>query len=136
LIAPEHATGIEEKAAACPLELGRYGLYFYDIGWSISCGADAVRRGEIEITDVNRAYLDADELHVERLGRAMPGSIRDARVAAGSCRILSGPSSIARASRSPAWRRFVWRKGFIGTPELLALAARFDKNGYGAYLRV
>jgi glucose-1-phosphate thymidylyltransferase len=64
------ASSIEEKPSAAQIELGGDGLYFYDEQVvDIAANIAPSARGEFEITDVNRAYLEKGQLNVEIMGR-------------------------------------------------------------------
>jgi glucose-1-phosphate thymidylyltransferase len=112
------------------------GLYFYDekvvdIAANISPSA----RGEFEITDVNRAYLDAGELHVEVMGRGYawldtgtPDSLLEAAEFVATLEKRQGmkiacPEEIA------------WRNGFIDDAGLQRATSRLGKSDYASYLR-
>jgi glucose-1-phosphate thymidylyltransferase len=112
------------------------GLYFYDsrvveVAKSLKPSA----RGEYEITDVNRIYMEADTLNVERMGRGYawldtgtPDSLVDA---AGFVRTLEARQGVKICCPE----EIAFDQGFIGADELATLADRFGKSAYGRYLR-
>ena len=112
------------------------GLYFYDNSVvDIASDLKPSPRGELEITDVNNAYLQRGALRVARLGRGYAwfdtGTHDSLLEAAEFVRTIEHRQSLKIA----CIEEIAWRKGYISTEELLRHAARFDKSGYGAYLR-
>ena len=124
-----------EKPISPPSNYAVTGVYFYD-GRASALAKSLVpsARGELEITDLNRAYLKRGELHVERLGRGTAwldtgthNSLLDAGV---FVRIIEERQGLKVA----CVEEIAWRCGFIDTAHLLKLAEPLAKSGYGEYL--
>jgi len=126
---------IEEKPAQPRSNYAVTGIYFYDNAvLEIARRLKPSRRGELEITDINRAYLEQGQLHVEIFGRGCawldtgtPESLLDAAQFVAVLERRQGlkvccPEEIA------------WRLGYIDTEQLVQLAQPLRQNSYGRYL--
>jgi glucose-1-phosphate thymidylyltransferase len=128
-------TDLLEKPARPPSNYAVTGVYFYDTRASaLAKSLTPSPRGELEITDLNRAYLRQGALHVERLGRGTAwldtgthNSLLDAGV---FVRIIEERQGLKVA----CVEEIAWRLGFIDADQLLALARPLAKSGYGEYL--
>jgi glucose-1-phosphate thymidylyltransferase len=128
-------TDLLEKPKSPPSNYAVTGIYFYD--GRAPAFAKALKpspRGELEITDLNRAYLKLGELHVERLGRGTAwldtgthNSLLDAGV---FVRIIEERQGLKVA----CVEEIAWRSGYIKTDQLVRLAKPLEKSGYGEYL--
>lgn len=128
-------TSIEEKPEKPESNYAVTGLYFYD-GRAPDFAAELTpsERGELEITDLNRCYLDAGELHVERLGRGVAwldtGTHQSLMQAANFIETIEARQGL----RIACPEEIAFRAGWIDAEQVLALARPLRKNGYGRYL--
>jgi glucose-1-phosphate thymidylyltransferase len=128
-------TDLVEKPKSPPSNYAVTGIYFYDgRAPALAKALTPSPRGELEITDLNRAYLKLGELHVERLGRGTAwldtgthNSLLDAGV---FVRIIEERQGLKVA----CVEEIAWRAGFIDTVQLVKLAEPLAKSGYGEYL--
>jgi glucose-1-phosphate thymidylyltransferase len=128
------ALSIEEKPKRPRSNYAVTGLYFYDNQVvDIAAGLRPSERGELEITDVNRAYLDQGQLHVERLGRGFAwldtGTESSLLQAANFVQTIEERQGLKIA----CLEEIAYHKGYIQAEQLRALAAEYN-NGYARYL--
>ena len=129
------AVSVEEKPREPRSRYAVTGLYFYDdevVGIARTIKPSA--RGELEITDVNRAYLERGQLAVELMGRG------DAWLDTGTHdSLLEAAQFIQSLEKRQGLKiccpeEIAWRQGWIDDEALRALARRLAKSGYGEYL--
>lgn len=129
------AVDIEEKPKAPKSNYAITGLYFYDNQvLDIASGLKPSARGELEITDVNKAYLEMGKLHVEKLGRGV------AWLDTGTHETLMQASNFIEAIENrqglkvACLEEIAYNLGFIDKSQVERLARPLLKNGYGQYL--
>jgi len=129
------AVGLEEKPASPRSHYAVTGLYFYDervVEMARELRPSA--RGELEITDLNRRYLEQGHLHVEVLGRGMAwldtGTHESLLQAANFVETIESRQGLKIACPE----EIAFRQGWIGAEDVARLAEPMAKNGYGRYL--
>ena len=129
------AISIEEKPANPKSNYAVTGLYFYDSQvCDIAAGIAPSPRGELEITDVNRVYLERGELNVELMGRGMAWLDTGTHES-----LLEAGQYIATIENRQGLKvacpeEIAYRKGYIDAQKLEQLAQPLKKNAYGQYL--
>jgi glucose-1-phosphate thymidylyltransferase len=129
------ATSIEEKPARPRSQWAVTGLYFYDgQAPQIAAGLKPSARGELEITDLNRVYLERGQLTVERMGRGFawldtgtPDSLLEA---AEFVRTLEARQGFRMASPE----EIAFRAGWISGAQIEELGKKLGRSAYGRYL--
>lgn len=131
----QRAISIEEKPVQPKSNYAVTGLYFYDRQvCDIAAQTKPSPRGELEITDVNRAYLESGALSVEVMGRGMAWLDTGTHES-----LLDASHFIATIEKRQGLKvavpeEIAYRKGYITASDLERLAAPLRKNGYGSYL--
>lgn len=127
--------GIEEKPQNPKSNYAITGLYFYDNQVvDIAAGLKPSPRGELEITDVNMAYLKMDKLRVERLGRGIAwldtGTHETLMQASNYIEVIEARQGL----KVSCLEEIAYREGYIDATQVEKLAYPLMKNAYGKYL--
>jgi glucose-1-phosphate thymidylyltransferase len=129
------AIGLEEKPPHPRSSYAVTGLYFYDNRvLEVAAGLRPSARGELEITDVNRAYLEWGELHVEIFGRGM------AWLDTGTHESLLQAATFIQAieerqdQKVACLEEVAYKMGYITAEDVRRIALPMEKNEYGRYL--
>lgn len=127
---------IEEKPEQPKSNYAVTGLYFYDEkAPEYAANLEPSKRGELEITDLNRVYLEKNRLHVERMGRGYAwldtGTHDSLQQAASFIETIEARQGL----RVSCPEEIAYRQGWINREQLMHLAEPLVSSGYGQYLR-
>jgi glucose-1-phosphate thymidylyltransferase len=127
--------GLEEKPAQPKSHYAVTGLYFYDErAPQFAAELKPSARGELEITDLNRRYLDDGSLHLEQFGRGTAwldtGTFESLTQASNFIETISARQGLSVCCPE----EIAWQQGWIDAAQLRALAQPLAKNSYGQYL--
>jgi glucose-1-phosphate thymidylyltransferase len=127
---------IEEKPTRPPSSYAVTGLYFYD-NRAVDIARDLrpSARGELEITDVNNAYLQLGELTVERLGRGIAWLDTGTHESLLQASLFIETIEQRQGLKIACPEEIAYRMGYIDAGQVERLAAQLEKTGYGRYLR-
>ena len=129
------AVDLEEKPAKPRSSWAVTGLYFYDNDvLGIAAGLRPSARGELEITDVNAAYLQRGTLQVERLGRGIAWLDTGTHEALLQASMFIQTIEERQGLMVACVEEIAWKMGYISADEVLKIAGPMSRNSYGQYL--
>ncbi len=131
----DRAVSLEEKPLNPRSNYAVTGLYFYDSNVvDMAKSLKPSSRGELEITDINKLYLEQGQLSVEKMGRGfawLDTGTHDSLLEAGQ---FVATLEKRQGLKIACPEEIAWRSGFINTDQLLIEAAKSSKTAYGKYL--
>jgi glucose-1-phosphate thymidylyltransferase len=131
-----HAISIEEKPLAPKSHFAVTGLYFYDNQVvELASSLKPSPRGELEITDINRLYLQAGKLKVQVMSRGMAWLDTGTHDSLFEASMFVQTIQQRQGLKIACPEEIAFRMGYIGPEDLESLAKSLGKSGYGEYLR-
>jgi glucose-1-phosphate thymidylyltransferase len=130
------AISIEEKPKQPRSRFAVTGLYFYDEKvWDLATHLSPSPRGEYEITDLNREYLDAGKLNVEIMGRGFAWLDTGTHESLLEASMFIHTIEKRQGLKIACPEEIAWRMGYIELRQLVELAEQNAKSDYGAYIQ-
>lgn len=127
--------GIEEKPSKPRSNYAVTGIYFYDNRvLEIAASLEPSPRGELEITDVNRVYLESGDLHVEQLGRGIAWLDTGTHTSLLQAQTFVEAIQERQGLKVACIEEIAFRSGWIARGDLERLGAEMQNNSYGEYL--
>jgi glucose-1-phosphate thymidylyltransferase len=131
-----HAISIEEKPSAPKSHFAVTGLYFYDNQVAdLAASLKPSARGELEITDLNRLYLESGTLKVQVMSRGMAWLDTGTHESLFEAGMFVQTIQQRQGLKIACPEEIAYRMGYINTEDLERLAQSLGKSGYGQYLR-
>ena len=129
------AISLEEKPKHPKSDLAVVGLYFYDaLVTDIAAGIKPSARGELEITDINKAYMQMDRLRVERLGRGIAWLDTGTHESLLDAGIFISAIEKRQGLKVACLEEIAFLRGYITVEDLVSQAQLMGKNNYSKYL--
>jgi len=131
----QKVTSLEEKPAIAKSNYAVTGLYFYDNDViEIAKGINPSSRGELEITCINKVYLEKGDLNVELLGRGFAWLDTGTHESLLEAAMFVETIEKRQGYKIACLEEISWRKGWLSSEQVMQAAKKLSKNSYGQYL--